>query len=73
MDNGFMITGGEAINLYSLLALKSRLKLEILGMTCKGKTAYSYIKSEFGFKGNKKRVLEQFEQLIEDNYGDKNE
>ena len=52
------------IELYRLLALKSMLKLEILGMKKRGRTAYSIAKKEFGIKGNKKKVLEQITELI---------
>jgi hypothetical protein len=44
--------------------LKGALKLELLGMKAhRGRSAYSIIKSEFGLKGNKQKVFNQFEQL----------
>ena len=52
------------IELYRLAALKSMLKLEILGMKRHGRSAYSIAKEEFGIKGNKKKVLEQITELI---------
>ena len=58
-------TEGNARN-FVLLSLKGRLKLEILGLkVSKGKTAYSQIKTLFGFKGNKARVYEQLCEYIE--------
>ena len=48
-----------------ILTLRSALKLECLGMKRRGQSAYSIVKSEFGFKGNKKSVLAQLEQIIE--------
>tara|TARA_A100001391_G_scaffold136768_1_gene95472 strand:+ start:542 stop:748 length:207 start_codon:yes stop_codon:yes gene_type:complete len=57
----------EQIEMYRILSLRSMLKLECLGMKRgRGQSAYSIIKSEFGLKGNKKSVLEQLEQIIEE-------
>ena len=56
----------EHIELYRILSLRSALKLECLGMKRRGQSAYSIVKSEFGFKGNKKSVLAQLEQIIEE-------
>ena len=62
---GTMITG-ESIMHYRLLTLIQGLKAEIRGMrlTSKGRTCYAIIKSEYGFKGNKEKVLTQVEQLM---------
>ena len=50
---------------YRLLALKHALKLEILGMKrSRGPSAYTIIKREFGFRGNKRKVLDQFKVHI---------
>lgn len=54
----------EAIDLFRMRALRGALKMEIFGMKRKGQSAYSIIKQEFGLKGNKQSVLEQFEKLI---------
>ena len=54
----------EAINGVRLRALRGALKMEIFGMKRRGQSAYSIIKQEFGLKGNKQSVLEQFEKLI---------
>tara|TARA_B100000282_G_scaffold289957_1_gene260328 strand:+ start:571 stop:774 length:204 start_codon:yes stop_codon:yes gene_type:complete len=56
----------EHIELYRILSLRSALKLECLGMKRRGQSAYSIVKSEFGLKGNKKSVLAQLEQIIEE-------
>jgi hypothetical protein len=56
---------GSARN-FVLLSLKGRLKLEILGMkVSKGKTAYSQVKTIFGFKGNRSKVYDLLCQYIE--------
>jgi hypothetical protein len=54
----------EAINNFRLRSLRGALKLEILGMKRRGRSAYSLIKEEFGFKGNRQSVLVQIEEQI---------
>ena len=54
----------EAINNFRLRSLRGALKLEILGMKRRGRSAYSLIKEEFGFKGNRQSVLAQIEEQI---------
>ena len=56
----------EQIDIFRFLSLRSALKLECLGMKRRGQSAYSIIKAEYGFKGNKKSVLEQMEQIIKE-------
>ena len=56
----------EQIDLFRLLSLRSALKLECLGMSRRGQSVYSIVKAEYGPKGNKKSVLKQLEQIIED-------
>lgn len=63
MDKTYVITGA-AIPLMRLITLRSALKLEVLGM--KGRAnAYAIIKREFGLKGTRKSVLEQFNTIVE--------
>ena len=57
----------EQIDAFRLRALRGALKLEILGMKRGGRSVYSIIKEEYGFKGNKQKVLQQLEALIESN------
>jgi hypothetical protein len=58
-----IISGKNKISLMRLLTLKSALKLEILGMhRSVSPSAYSIIKKELGFKGSRKKVLEQLEE-----------
>ena len=56
----------EKIDMFRFLSLRSALKLECLGMRRGGQTAYSIVKAEYGFKGNKKSVLQQMEQIIKE-------
>lgn len=58
----------EQIDAFRLRALRGALKLEILGMKRGGRSAYSIVKEEFGFKGSKIKVLQQLEEKIESDY-----
>ena len=62
-----VITGNQ-IPAFRIKMLLMGLKTEIRGMrlTYKGPTCYSIIKKEFGLKGNKQKVLTQFEKIVED-------
>ena len=61
-----LITMKEGIERYRLCTLKSALKLEIAGMKRSRNqiSAYSIVKEEFGFKGNKRKVLQQLEDKL---------
>jgi hypothetical protein len=56
----------QQIDMGRFIILRSALKLECLGMTRRGQSAYSILKAEYGFKGNKKSVLQQVEQIIKE-------
>jgi hypothetical protein len=59
-----MLTNPDQIAAFRLLSLRSMLKLEIHGMTRRGRSAYSIIKSELGLKGNKIRVYDQLSAML---------
>ena len=59
-----MLETPQQIELFRIARTQSALKMEIFGMKRRGQSAYSIIKQEFGLKGNKQSVLEQFEKLI---------
>jgi len=64
-EYGTTITGAH-IPLYRLMVMASGLKLEIKGIRrSRGRTCYALAKSEFGFKGNKVKVLAQLQAYIE--------
>ena len=72
-DKGFCIAE-ENVRSARILTLRSALKLELKGLKMsRGISAYAIIKREFGFKGNKARVLEQLNAFIDEwqlNVGD---
>ena len=53
------------IELYGLLSLRAALRLEVAGLKGRGKSAYSIAKQELGVKGNKQKVLDQVNQMIQ--------
>ncbi len=59
-----MVIVKDKIAWFRLLSLRQALKLEMVGMKRRGRSAYSIIKSEFGLKGSRQSVLEQFEKLL---------
>jgi hypothetical protein len=59
-----VITKPDDISTFRLLALRSGLKLEIRGMRRSGRSCYAIIKKEFGLKGTKQEVLEQFDEML---------
>ena len=62
---GYVIDTPDAIQKYTQLVLLSTLGLEIKGMTRRGRSVYSIIKEQYNLKGNKKKVYEQFKELLE--------
>ena len=46
-----------------IAVLVGALKLEVAGMKRRGRSAYAIVKDEFGLRGNKRRVLEQLQEL----------
>ena len=55
----------EQISAYRLLMLASALKLETKRIyPIRGCSAYAQIKKEFGLRGNKQKVLDQFNQIL---------
>lgn len=65
-----MLTTPEEISAARLITLRGALKLELLGMKRRGRSAYSIIKDEFGLKGNKQKVYDQFDEIVNDITGE---
>ena len=56
----------EQIELYQMLVLRKALELEMKGLKMsRGRTAYSAIKQMFNLKGNRQKVLDTFNEIIE--------
>jgi hypothetical protein len=60
-----MITGAAYIRNARILTLRSALRLEVLGMKHSRGSVYALVKREFGFKGNKRRVLDQLSTYVD--------
>jgi len=60
-----LVTGKIEINFLRMAMLVSGLKMELRGMRlARGRSCFAIIKQEYGLKGNKEKVLEQFEALV---------
>lgn len=62
--------GGDSIRLnqveiFRFLTLRQGLKLELHGLRRRGRSAYSIVKAELGFKGNKRKVFEQLSHWLD--------
>ena len=58
----------EQIDGARMLVLRSGLKVELSGLRLtRGRTCYSRIKEEFNLKGNKEKVLKDFEEILRAN------
>ena len=53
------------IDLLKLLYLRRNLRLEVVGLKGRGRTAYSVLKQELSIKGNRQKVLDQVNQMIQ--------
>lgn len=67
-DGGVLsIDGPDGIALYRLLTIKSGMELEMKGMRLtsrrKAPSCFTIARNEFGLKGNKRRIYEQFCQM----------
>ena len=64
---GGVVITGESILHYRFLTMIQGLKAEIGGMrlTSKGRTCYSMLKREYGFKGSREKVLAQAQEAME--------
>jgi len=60
-----VFSGEEEVNTFRLITLRSALRLELSGIKAtRGFSAYATIKREFGLRGNKQKVFDQFTELL---------
>ena len=64
------ITGEKDIRFAQMLARKQCLRLELAGMSRRGRSVYSIVKEEHGLKGNRQSVFTQYCELIEKKRGE---
>ena len=64
---GHMVVGSDNVDRFRVLTLRGALRLEVVGLSRRGRSVYSIVKEEFGFKGNKQSVLDQLNEWIENN------
>ena len=63
------ITGESQVRKARLIALKHALHLETVGMKRRGRSVYAIVREEFGLKGSRERVYEQFKKLVDEACG----
>ena len=66
MNETIVLDTPQAIDGFRTRMLRSALKLEVLGMSRRGVSAYRMVKDEFGFKGSKQKVLDQLLAYIKE-------
>jgi len=71
MDNEIMLSGKQAVDFARLASLKAMLKLEMVGLKRRGSSAYSILKSDYGFQGNRHRVFEQAQAEVDKQIAEK--
>ena len=59
-----LLDNEQQIAEFRLRTLHKMLKLEILGMTRRGQSAYAIIKQETGLKGSKQKVYDQLTEKL---------
>ena len=65
MDKIVILDTPEKITQGRLHILHKMLKLEILGMTRRGQSAYAIIKQETGLKGSKQKVYDELSEYFQ--------
>lgn len=62
---GTMITGSH-INLYAMMSALKVLELEVRTGMQWNRYFFGNLKAQYGLKGNRKKVLEQFREMVEE-------
>ena len=64
MENQIIVADTpESVDMFRMIALCGALKLELLGMKSRGPSAYAIIKREYGLRGNRQSVFDQFKAI----------
>lgn len=69
-DGCIIITGENSISYARIVTLRYALALETKGLGRRGRSAYSVVKEQFGFRGSKVSVLNQLDGYIARTYPD---
>jgi len=62
-----MLNTPSQIDAFRLLTLRGALRLEVMGMKRRGRSAYAIVKEEFDLKGSKQKVFDQFTEILQEN------
>jgi hypothetical protein len=63
-NDNIVVDTPEGIAFFQLCARRGALKLELVGMKRRGRSAYSICKEVYGLKGNRESVLKQLDEMI---------
>lgn len=63
--SGIMFAGKDAVSVFRLIVLRNAMNAEAKGLRMTRMSVYAQIKREFGLRGNKQSVAEQFAVLSE--------
>ena len=61
--------GKEAVNFFRMATLLRGMKSELktgMRMTSKAPSCFTIVRREYGLKGNKQKLIDQFEKLVQD-------
>jgi len=62
----YAFDGPQAVDFFRMNALLSGMKFELkTGMKLtRGPSSFTFVKKEYGLKGNKQKLIDQFEKLV---------
>ena len=60
-----MMFTGHGVKVHALCSMRMRFRLEIKGVKFKGRSMYAIVKDQYGLKGNRISVYDQFHDLVE--------
>jgi hypothetical protein len=64
LDSGSVSIDGVHIEMYRLMTLRRGIMLESKGMRLsRGRSCLSIVKSEFGWKGSRAKILEKLDEI----------
>lgn len=66
MERPIIIDTADGIEFAHLCARRGALRLEILGLHRRGRSAYSICKEVYGLKGSRQKVLDQLCKMIDE-------
>ena len=60
---------GDQVRGAQMITQRAALRLELKGMTRRGRSMFSIIKEQYQLKGNRQKVFEQFDAIVKEHTG----